>query len=507
LKHAKRNATKALFVLAVSLLVAGFVIPPAAAASTTNSGGNNAQSLIDASAPHTYVDFKSSWAGDTAATLAKYDVVALGYTETSQHIQAIKAINPNTVVLAYFNPLFGGPEGTPHPEWYLRDASGTTHSSGYPNEPLMDLTNAGWRAMCVQNCQNALSKGFDGLVLDNGLTSPNVLWPGSWSGSDSQWQSSTIALYKSVKQAAGNKIVIYNGAYFIPGYVEALDGYMDEGFPFYKGWDNSIGYALDASANGKLALFYAQGSVSERYFVYCSALLTDGYFFYAPTGTTWFSDYGIHLGTALSKAEKMSDGTWQRDYQYGTVVVDPSTQTAHIDLKTGQNVQSAATPKVTTTVKQATPTPKVTTTVKQATPTPKVTTTVKQATPTPKVTTTVKQATPTPKVTSTTVKYATLTPSLTKTVPTKAKATSTPRLVAASKQTSGQSSSSGSNSLIAAKSASEMPDNASVPGLSVPAAQTSVASSPPQSVLEFSLLGLGIPALVAGSIYLLMRRN
>jgi hypothetical protein len=494
LKHAKRNATKALFVLAVSLLVAGFVIPPAAAASTTNSGGNNAQSLIDASAPHTYVDFKSSWAGDTAATLAKYDVVALGYTETSQHIQAIKAINPNTVVLAYFNPLFGGPEGTPHPEWYLRDASGTTHSSGYPNEPLMDLTNAGWRAMCVQNCQNALSKGFDGLVLDNGLTSPNVLWPGSWSGSDSQWQSSTIALYKSVKQAAGNKIVIYNGAYFIPGYVEALDGYMDEGFPFYKGWDNSIGYALDASANGKLALFYAQGSVSERYFVYCSALLTDGYFFYAPTGTTWFSDYGIHLGTALSKAEKMSDGTWQRDYQYGTVVVDPSTQTAHIDLKTGQNVQSAATPKVTTTVKQATPTPKVTTTVKQATPTPKVTTTV-------------KQATPTPKVTSTTVKYATLTPSLTKTVPTKAKATSTPRLVAASKQTSGQSSSSGSNSLIAAKSASEMPDNASVPGLSVPAAQTSVASSPPQSVLEFSLLGLGIPALVAGSIYLLMRRN
>ncbi len=331
----------------------------------------------------------------------------------------------------------------------------------------MDLTNAGWRAMCVQICQNALSKGFDGLVLDNGLTSPNVLWPGSWSGSDSQWQSSTIALYKSVKQAAGNKIVIYNGAYFIPGYVEALDGYMDEGFPFYKGWDNSIGYALDASANGKLALFYAQGSVSERYFVYCSALLTDGYFFYAPTGTTWFSDYGIHLGTALSKAEKMSDGTWQRDYQYGTVVVDPSTQTAHIDLKTGQNMQSAATPKVTTTVKQAASTPKVTTTVK----------------------------------------YATLTPSLTKTVPTKAKATSTPRLVAASKQTSGQSSSSGSNSLIAAKSASEMPDNASVPGLSVPAAQTSVASSPPKSVLEFSLLGLGIPALVAGSIYLLMRRN
>ncbi|MGZ4852356.1 MAG: putative glycoside hydrolase [Halobacteriota archaeon] len=456
MKHAKRDATKALFILAVSLLVAGFVISPAAAASS------NAQRLIYASAPHTYVDFKSSWAGDTAANLAKYDVVALSYTETSQHIQAIKALNPNVVVLAYFNPLFGGSDGTPHSEWYLRDASGATHPSGY-NEPLMDLTNPGWRAMCVQICQNALSKGFDGLVLDDGLTSPNVLWPGSWSGSDSQWQSSTISLYKSIKQAAGSKIVIYNGAYFIPGYVDALDGYMDEGFPFYKGWDNSIGFALDASTKGKLALFYAQGSVSDRYFCYCSALLTDGYFFYAPTGTTWFNDYGIQLGTALSKAEKMSDGTWQRDYQYGTVVVNPSAKTAHIDMKTGQSVPLAATP------------------------TPKPT-----ATPIVKAPTTVKQATPTP--------------SLAKTAPRKAVATLTPRLVAASKQASGHSSASGSNSLTAAKSASEMLDNASVPGLSVPAAQTSSVASSPPPVLEFSLLGLGIPALVAGSIYLLMRR-
>jgi len=413
------------------MLVAGFVIPPAAAAasSATSSGGSNAQSLIHASAPHTYVDFKSSWAGDTAANLAKYDVVALSYADTAQHIQAIKALNPNAVVLAYFNPLFGGSEGTPHTEWYLRDASGKTHSSGY-NEPLMDLTNAGWRAMCVQITQNALQKGFDGLVLDNGLTSPNVLWPGSWSGSDSQWQSSTIALYKSIKQAAGGKIVIYNGAYFIPGYVDALDGWMDEGFPFYKGWDNSIGFALDASSKGKLTLFYAQGSASDRYFCYCSALLTDGYFFYAPTGTKWFDDYGIQLGTALNKAEKQADGTWQRDNQYGTVVVNPSSKTAHIDLKSGQSAQSAVTP----------------------TPTPTATTT-------PKVATTVKQAAPT----ATTV--ATM------------------------------------------KSASEVAGNDSVPGMSVPAAQTnSVASLPAQPVLEFSLLGLGVPALVAGLVYLLMRR-
>ena len=450
MKHAKKYAIRGLLLLAVSSLVAACVIAPAAAASNVSSSGGNAQRLIGASAPHTYIDFKSSWQADTAANLAKYDVVVLHYTQTAQHIQAIKAINPNTVVFAYFNPLFGGSEGKPHTEWYLRDASGATHSSGY-NEPLMDLTNSGWRAMCVQISQNALQKGFDGLVLDNGLTSPNVSYPGSWSGSDSQWQSSTIALYNSIKQAAGSKIVIYNGAYFIPGYVDALDGWMDEGFPFYKGWDNSIGFALDASNKGKLTLFYAQGSASDRYFCYCSALLTDGHFFYAPTGTKWFDDYGIQLGTALGKAEKNADGTWQRAYQYGTVVVNPSSKTAHIDLKSGQSTTAIATPTATAT-----------------------------ATPIVKAT-----ATPIVKAAATPIVKAAATPTATAT------ATATPIVKAA----------------LTLSLANSTAENNSVPGISVPSAQTSgVASLPAQPVLEFSLLGLGIPALLAGLVYLLIRR-
>jgi len=463
----------------VSSFVAALVIAPAAAASnTSSSGGGNAQRLIGASAPHTYIDFKSSWQADTAANLAKYDVVVLHYTQTAQHIQAIKAINTNTVVFAYFNPLFGGSEGKPHTEWYLRDASGATHSSGY-NEPLMDLTNSGWRAMCVQICQSALQKGFDGLVLDDGLTSPNVLWEGSWSGSDSQWQSSTIALYNSIKQVAGSKTVVYNGAYFIPGYVDALDGWMDEGFPFYKGWDNSIGFALDASNKGKLTLFYAQGSTSDRYFCYCSALLTDGYFFYAPTGTKWFDDYGIQLGTALGKAAKNADGTWQREYQYGTVVVNPSSKTAQIDMNSRQNAKATATPTVVAAAKPI---------VKAA-----ATTTVK-ATATPTV---VAAAKPIVKAAATTTVKATATPTVVAAAKPIVKAAATTTVKATDPSSSSHSSSIISAALV----------NDSVPGISVPSAQTSgVASLSAQPVLEFSLLGLGIPALLAGLVYLLMRR-
>ncbi|MGA7076965.1 MAG: hypothetical protein WBZ42_10580, partial [Halobacteriota archaeon] len=47
----------------------------------------------------------------------------------------------------------------------------------------------------------------------------------------------------------------------------------------------------------------------------------------------------------------------------------------------------------------------------------------------------------------------------------------------------------------------------SVPSISLPAAQTNDATKlPAQSVIEFSLLGLGAPTLLIGVLYLLLRR-
>ncbi len=507
----KGGLKKALLLLPISLLVVTLIVSPAAAAPTvSNSAGNSAQSLIHANGPHTYIDWKKSWAGNEAgiaANLAKYDIVALHYIDSAAHVKAIKAINPNTVVLAYFNPLFGGDEGNSHSEWYLRDASGNNPPSGYPNERLMDLTKPGWRNMCVQIAQGALQKGFDGLVLDNGMASPNVSYAGSWPGAESTWQSSTIALYKSVKQMAGNKIVIYNGAYFIPGYVDALDGWMDEGFPFYKGWENSVGFALDASSKGKLTLMYAQGSSADRYFSYCSALLTDGYFFYAPTGTQWFNDYGINLGAALNTAHKERDGTWQRDYQYGTVVVNPASKAARIDMKQNQGGVPQATPKTTPKIvtpiapKKVTPTPIVKSQSKVATPAVKATATptVKKPAATSVNTSTVKKAVTTP----------TPSPTVKPTAPTQTSQNKSQSLTTAS-EPKRQSQGTPLNTAELAPVTTDT-TNATVPDIAVPTGQanaqtSSAASLPPQPVLEFSVLGLGLPAIVVGLIYLFIRR-
>ena len=144
---------------------------------------------------------------------------------------------------------------------------------------------------------------------------------------------------------------------------------------------------------------------------------------------------------------------------------------------------------------KATPTPTVKATV---TPTPmptvKAIPTV-NATVTPTPMPTVK-AVATPTAIPTATPTATPTPQLAKTVNVIADATSTPSQVTASKQAS------------ATASILKVPDNRSVLELSVPAAQNnSTASLPPQSILEFSLLGVGAPALIAGAIYILMRRR
>ncbi|MCJ7639386.1 MAG: hypothetical protein MUO70_05840 [Euryarchaeota archaeon] len=160
---------------------------------------------------------------------------------------------------------------------------------------------------------------------------------------------------------------------------------------------------------------------------------------------------------------------------------------------------TATTPTIKPT---ATPAPKVTPTqaVKptvKATATPPVKAAVKPtvkatAIPTVKATATLK-TTPTVKATAIPMVKATATLKTTPTV----KATAIPMVKAAV-----SSSSSDPSAIISASL-----KNDSVPGISVPSAQTSgVASLPAKPVSEFSLLGLGIPALLAGLVYLLIRR-
>jgi hypothetical protein len=174
--------------------------------------------------------------------------------------------------------------------------------------------------------------------------------------------------------------------------------------------------------------------------------------------------------------------------QYNSIVDFSSGGSWNTDKLAGTTATPIIKPTATPASK-VTPTPSATPTVK-ATAAPTVKAAVKQtvkATAAPTVKAAVKQ----------TVK-ATAAPTVKAAVKQTVKATATATEVQASAPTNVSDSNSGISTAL---------ENASVPGISVPSAQTSgVASLPAQPVLEFSLLGLGVPALLAGLIYLLIRR-
>ncbi|MGZ4907577.1 MAG: hypothetical protein ACXV5F_02840 [Halobacteriota archaeon] len=155
---------------------------------------------------------------------------------------------------------------------------------------------------------------------------------------------------------------------------------------------------------------------------------------------------------------------------------------------------NAGTPAKPTATPTATPSPKVT-----PTPTPKAVVKAPTATPTVNAQTTVKDPTPSPTVTPTPTATVTKTP----TTSVKQQSTPTPSAQATATQTPKEQ-------LILPRESTSLDtssnDTAPTQALSL-AQPTSVASLPPQPILEFSVLGLGIPAIVAGAIYLLMRKE
>ena len=282
---------------------------------------------------------------DVAAQLSKFSFVSLYYTESGQNIALIKAHNPSVKVFAYFNPEFccisedSNSEFQKvvkyHPEWFLKDTNGNVITTYSGTQQVMDLTQSGWRGEAVRLCREALAtKGFDGLYLDNGVNDPAHgfdVWQNTNTTSVSNWHAALNSFYQQVRMPG--KLQFYNGQSplmdsSMQDYVNRNDGWMDEGYISYKGWMKSaIEMPQFASAQKKFSIFYANNpDGSVRHFYYTSALLSDGYFFYAPTSTQWFSEYGYVLGKPKGQAYQLSNypGIWARDYTRAKIFVNPT---------------------------------------------------------------------------------------------------------------------------------------------------------------------------------------
>ena len=305
----------------------------------TDDSGNSVQSTTDA----------------VATQLAKFSAVSLHYTDEANNIALIKQKNPNTKVFAYVNPIFCYKSSDPnseyqsvvknHPEWFLYPTAADRKNQTNPivaydgTEQVMDLTT-GWQAEIINLSTAALAKGFDGLYIDCVSDDPSLGYSSGASTAPVGDMHTALKAYLDQVQVDG-KQNFYNGQSPVMvstnhDFLDRTDGWMDEGFISYKGWKlSAIDMPQFASDQNKFTMFYAVNSgTTVRHFYFASALLSDGYFFYAPTSTQWFAEYGTHTGDPTGEAYQIQGfpGVWARDYTAAKVIVNPTSAAVTVNM-------------------------------------------------------------------------------------------------------------------------------------------------------------------------------
>lgn len=162
------------------------------------------------------------------------DVISAQPRMFSRYVAAMKAANPNLVLLVYLNGTMAQKtlgSGYP-PSWYLRDASGNQVTSlGWGNY-AMDPTNPAWIQDRITTCQTLLAQsGYDGCFVD--VLGPGPSQPGYLTGlatnphtgapwTTSDWLAATSSLQTAIASALSPVPVVGNGLASGPAFADPV---------------------------------------------------------------------------------------------------------------------------------------------------------------------------------------------------------------------------------------------------------------------------------------------
>ena len=322
--------------------------------------------------------------GVDAATLVRdFDVFVL--TKNDEHFRdQLKAADPSVRVLQYVlsteieDPGGGSPQSNQiawnpgehaalvadHPDWFLRNSAGGRQTKWFGSQHVsyMDPASPGWQNWFAQRLVTYnTAHGWDGVFLDNvelSLTKRQRegLVPAAHP-TDQAWQNAMVSFLGHVRSVLGargqmvwgNAIEWNGGQAVLDRYAGQLDGMMSESFGtdwhgrprLGSSWEKEIGRTERLSALGDHSLVVAQGgrndSAAFRY-AYASYLLVAGptvSFRYAHHSAYhqawWYDSYELGLGQPTGPRYRQGVG-WRRDFQHGSVTVDPQQGTASISL-------------------------------------------------------------------------------------------------------------------------------------------------------------------------------
>ena len=354
--------------LAVVALLASSSVSTAATASfgVPQSGRPVLQVL-----PEEFATNHSYTQAQAVAAAQRYDVI-IAYSQAFQpYVAAMRAANPNLVLLVYLNGMFVSPtQGSAFPAAdYSYDANGVQVQNAKNHNYLMNPSSSDWVQSRATTCQTLLAQsGYDGCMLDTlGIapltagycTAPpinpatNAVW------THAAWISATTTLANSVRSVVSPALVTGNGLKDGPTLSESgqllngLDGAIAEGFlrgsnaavgayPTVSTWQTNVNMLVTASkpvmALTKLWTSATAAQVDQwhRYSLASFLLGTDGrsYFYFTssstdpPIGTVpWTVDIGDPSGGYAAK-----DGVYQRSFSNGLVLVNPSTSPVTVPI-------------------------------------------------------------------------------------------------------------------------------------------------------------------------------
>ena len=314
---------------------------------------------------HTYTQAQAV----TAAT--RYDVI-VAYTQAFQpYVAAMRAANPNLVLLAYMNGMFVPPaQATSWPaDWYSYDANGLKVQNAQNKNYLMNPSNSGWVQNRATMCANLVAQsGYDGCMLDTLGVAP--LTPGyctalpinpatgaAWARPD--WISATTQLSQSVRTTISPSLVVGNGLKDGPSLGESsqlfngMDGGIAEGFlrtstqsattyPSVSTWQQNVNM-LQSPPKPVLALTKVWASATtdqlNNWHLYALAsflLGTDGrsYFYFSSASSEppiSVVPWSVNIGDP-SGAYALQDGAYQRPFTQGRVLVNPTASQVSVPL-------------------------------------------------------------------------------------------------------------------------------------------------------------------------------
>lgn len=308
---------------------------------------------------------------------AEFDIVIAHEGTYDNYVSAMKAVNPNLRLFVYVQGMFTPEGGLPY-SWYARNGSGGKIRSTTFGTYLMNPKSSGWRDDRLAECRSSLAAShYDGCFLDSlGPTGVNGEAVSSMPINPSThkaytrkaWLTATETVASRVQSAMSPTPTLMNGLVDGPGYfntsgptetlLNGATGGMSEAFirsassgvTKYKGedgWKNDVDMLADTGrrSTGNIAFavtkVWCKATASQINSLHRYALGSfllgyrpgHAYFQFRSdhdfTTTTSYED--VVLGSPTSSYFRVN-GLYVRTFQYGKVIVNPTTSSHSLSL-------------------------------------------------------------------------------------------------------------------------------------------------------------------------------